>query len=126
MPSEFFKIISCLSLARVCDIELLALLHLILFHEMVLVPMKDAGERSLAQFLYCSPSRNRLESQYICSLVDAQHGDTFRCGKANLRQRVQRVLPAEISTYHLQAGDTALHAVMLVNNLNITHKQLQY
>ena len=29
MPSEFFKIISCLSLARVCDIELLALLHLI-------------------------------------------------------------------------------------------------
>ena len=81
---------------------------------MVLIPMKDAGERSLAQFLYCSPSRNRLESQYICSLVDAQHGDTFRCGKANLRQRVQRVLPAEISTYHLQAGDTALHAVMLM------------
>ena len=29
MPSEFFKIISCLSLARVCNIELLALLHLI-------------------------------------------------------------------------------------------------
>ena len=29
MPSEFFKIISCLSLARVCDIEFLALLHLI-------------------------------------------------------------------------------------------------
>lgn len=29
MPSEFFKIISCLSLARVCDIELLALFHLI-------------------------------------------------------------------------------------------------
>ena len=29
MPSEFFKIISCLSLAWVCDIELLALFHLI-------------------------------------------------------------------------------------------------
>lgn len=29
MPSEFFKIISCLSLARVSNIELLALLHLI-------------------------------------------------------------------------------------------------
>ena len=67
-----------------------------------------------------------VKSQYSCSLVDAQHGDTFRCCKANLRQRVQGVLPAEKSTYHLQASDTALHAVMLVNNLNITHKQLQY
>ena len=56
-----------------------------------------------------------VKSQYSCSLIDAQYGDTFRCGKANLRQRVQRVLPAEISTYHLQAGDTALHAVMLSN-----------
>lgn len=93
---------------------------------MVLVPMKDARKRSLAKFLYCGPSRKRLESQYFCSLVDAQHGDTFRCCKTNLRQRVQRVFPAEKSTYHLQAGDTALHAVMLVNNLNITHKQLQY
>ena len=93
---------------------------------MVLVPMKDARERSLTQFLYCSPCRNRLKSQYSCSLIDAQHGDTFRCGKTNLRQRVQGVLPAEKSTYHLQASDTALHAVMLVNNLNITHKQLQY
>ena len=67
-----------------------------------------------------------VKSQYSCSLIDAQHGDTFRCCKANLRQRVQGVLPAEKSTYHLQAGDTALHAVMLVDNLNITHKQLQY
>ena len=38
---------------------------------MVLVPMKDARERSLAKFLYCSPSRNRLKSQYSCSLIDA-------------------------------------------------------
>ena len=67
-----------------------------------------------------------VKSQYSCSLIDAQHGDTFRCCKTNLRQRVQEVLPAEKSTYHLQASDTALHAVMLVNNLNITHKQLQY
>ena len=67
-----------------------------------------------------------VKSQYSCSLIDAQHGDTFRCCKANLRQRVQGVLPAEKSTYHLQAGDTALQAVMLVNNLNITHTQLQY
>ena len=85
---------------------------------MVLVPMKDARKRSLAKFLYCSPSRKRLESQYFCSLVDAQHGDTFRCCKTNLRQRVQGVLPAEISTYHLQAGDTALHAVMLFFHLH--------
>ena len=88
---------------------------------MVLVPMKDARERSLAKFLYCSPSRNRLKSQYSCSLIDAQHGDTFRCCKANLRQRVQRVLPAEISTYHLQAGDTALHAVMQMFYLYMCH-----
>ena len=74
---------------------------------MVLVPMKDARERSLAKFLYCGPCRNRLKPQYFCRLVDAQHGNTFRCCKANLRQRVQGVLPAEISTYHLQAGDTA-------------------
>ncbi|CUP30835.1 Uncharacterised protein [Segatella copri] len=85
---------------------------------MVLVPMKDARKRSLAQFLYCSPCRNRLKSQYSCSLVDAQHGDTFRCGKANLRQRVQRVLPAEKPTYHLQASDAALHAVMLFSHLH--------
>lgn len=76
---------------------------------MVLVPMKDARERSLAKFLYCGPSRNRLESQYFCSLVDAQHGDTFRCCKANLRKRVQGVLPAEIFTNHLQTGYAALH-----------------
>ena len=91
---------------------------------MVLVPMKDARERSLAQFLYCSPCRNRLKSQYSCSLVDAQHGDTFRCCKTNLRQRVQGVLPAEISTYHLQAGDTALHAVMLSNKSYTSHSTL--
>ena len=88
---------------------------------MVLVPMKDARERSLAKFLYCGPSRKRLESQYFCSLVDAQHGDTFRCCKTNLRQRVQGVLPAEISTYHLQACDSTLHAVMLMFYLYMCH-----
>lgn len=88
---------------------------------MVLVPMKNARERSLAQFLYSGSSRNRLESQYFCSLVDAQHGDTFRCCKTNLRQRVQGVLPAEISTYHLQACDAALHAVMLMFYLYMCH-----
>ena len=88
---------------------------------MVLVPMKNARERSLAQFLYCGSSRNRLESQYFCSLVDAQHGDTFRCCKTNLRQRVQGVLPAEISTYHLQACDSTLHAVMLMFYLYMCH-----
>lgn len=88
---------------------------------MVLVPMKDARERSLTQFLYCSPCRNRLKSQYSCSLIDAQHGDTFRCSKANLRQRVQGVLPAEKSTYHLQAGDSTLHAVMLMFYLYMCH-----
>ena len=91
---------------------------------MVLVPMKDARERSLAKFLYCSPSRNRLKSQYSCSLIDAQHGDTFRCSKANLRQRVQRVFPAEISTYHLQACDSTLHAVMLSNKSYPSHSTL--
>lgn len=88
---------------------------------MVLAPMKDARKWSLAQFLYCSPCRNRLKPQYFCRLVDAQHGDTFRCGKANLRQRVQGVLPAEISTYHLQACDAALHAVMLIFYLYMCH-----
>ena len=89
---------------------------------MVLVPMKDARERSLAKFLYCGPSRKRLESQYFCSLVDAQHGDTFRCCKTNLRQRVQRILPAEISTYHLQACNAALHAVMLMEYRKAFHQ----
>ena len=65
-----------------------------------------------------------VKSQYSCSLIDAQHGDTFRCCKANLRQRVQGVLPAEKSTYHLQAGDTALHAVMLSNKSYTSHSTL--
>ena len=91
---------------------------------MVLVPMKDARKRSLAQFLYCGPCRNRLKSQYSCCLVDTQHGNTFRCCKANLRQRVQRVLPAEISTNHLQAGDTTLHTVMLSNKFYPSHSTL--
>ena len=72
---------------------------------MVLVPMKDARERSFAKFLYCSPSRNRLKSQYSCSLIDAQHGDTFRCCKANLRQRFQCIVSAEIFTNHQQASN---------------------
>ena len=61
------------------------------------------------------------KSQYSCSLVDTQHGDTFRCGKANLRQRVQRVLPAEISTYHLQAGYATLHRIMLMYDFYFLH-----
>ena len=60
--------------------------------------------------------------EYICK----PSANPFGCGKIEFRQRVQRILPAEISTYHLQTSDTALHAVMLVDNLNITHKQLQY
>ena len=93
---------------------------------MVLVPMKDAREWSLAKFYDTCFGTYRIQSQGLRSFVDTKHRNPFGCGKIEFRQRVQGVLPAEKSTYHLQAGDTALHAVMLVNNLNITHKQLQY
>ena len=33
--------------------------------------------------------------------------------KTNTRQEVERILPAEIFTYHLQAGNAALHRILL-------------
>ena len=77
--------------------------------------MKDARERSLAKFYDTCFGTYRIQSQGLRRFVDTKHRNPFGCCKTNLRQRVQGVLPAEKSTYHLQAGDTALHAVMLSN-----------
>ena len=81
---------------------------------MVLVPMKDARKRSLAKFHDTCLGTYRIQSQGLRRLVDTKHRNPFGCGKTEFRQRVQRILPAEISTYHLQASDATLHAVMLM------------
>lgn len=89
---------------------------------MVLVPMKDARKRSLAKFHDTCLGTYCIQSQGLRRLVDTKHRNPFGCGKTEFRQRVQRILPAEISTYHLQACDAALHAVMLMEYRKAFHQ----
>lgn len=89
---------------------------------MVLVPMKDARKRSLAKFYDTCLGTYCIQSQGLRSFVDTKHRNPFGCGKTEFRQRVQRILPAEISTYHLQASDAALHAVMLMEYRKAFHQ----
>ena len=41
--------------------------------------------------------------------------------KTNTRQEVERILPAEIIAYHLQAGNATLHRILLVIKEELCH-----
>ena len=72
---------------------------------MVLVPMKDARERSLAKFYDTCFGTYRIQSQGLRRLVDTKHRNPFSCGKTEFRQRIQRIFSTEIFTNHLQASN---------------------
>lgn len=72
---------------------------------MVLVPMKDARERSLAKFYDTCLGTYCIQSQGLRSFVDTKHRNPFGCGKTEFRQRIQRIFSAEIFTNHLQASN---------------------
>ena len=46
--------------------------------------------------------------------ADAQHGYAFGGGKTVTGKRFQGILFSVVYAYHLQAGDAALHAVVLL------------
>ena len=73
---------------------------------MVLVPMKDARERSLTQFYDTCFGTYRIQSQGLRCFVDTKHRNPFGCGKTEFRQRIQRIFSTKIFTNHLQAGNT--------------------
>lgn len=94
--------------------EFLSFLYLVEDHKMVLAPVQDAGQGGLGQLLHGYPSANGMQPQLVCGLADAQQGYTFGGGKAITGKRFQGILFSVVFAYHLQAGDAALHAVVLL------------
>lgn len=72
--------------------------------------MQGRGLGAVAPWL---PVRNGMQPQLVCGLADAKQGYAFGGGKAITGKRFQGILFSVVFAYHLQAGDAALHAVVL-------------
>lgn len=81
---------------------------------MVLPPVQDTGQWGLGQLFHGYPSANGVQCQFVCRFADAQQGYAFGGGKAVTGKRFQGILFSVVFAYHLQAGDAALHAVVLL------------
>ena len=53
---------------------------------MILIPMKDARERSLAKFYDICFGTYRIQSQGLRCFVDTKHRNPFCCGKTEFRR----------------------------------------
>lgn len=99
--------------SRIGNMEFFSFLYLVEDHKMVLAPVQDAGQGGLGQLLHGYPSANGMQPQLVCGLADAKQGYAFGGGKAITGKRFQGILFSVVFAYHLQAGDAALHAVVL-------------
>ena len=111
---EFLFGIGHKPLSRIGNIEFLVILYFVEDDKMVLAPMQNAGQGGLGQLLHGSPSANGMQPQLVCRFADAQHGYAFGGGKTVTGKRFQGILFSVVFAYHLQAGDAALHAVVLL------------
>lgn len=84
--------------------------------------MQNAGQGGLGQLLHGYPSANGMQPQLVCRFADAQHGYAFGGGKTVTGKRFQGILFSVVFAYHLQAGDAALHAVVLLVKGNMMIK----
>ena len=125
MVPEFIAAVAHQPLARVGDIEELSLAHLVEHHEVVLVPMEDAGKRSLRQIVDGCPHADRMQPHVVGGLTDSQQRDTLRRDMADLREPFHRDLSPIVQADHLEACHTALHRVELFDEGEPAHL-LQY
>lgn len=120
--SEFFFAIGHQSLSRIGDVEFLSFLYFVEDDKMVLAPVQNAGQGCLGQLLHGYPSANGMQAQLVCRFADAQQGYAFGGGEALTGKRLQGIFFSVVLAYHLQAGDAALHAVVLFVPIKFSHR----
>ena len=84
------------------------------YHEVPLVPVQDAGERTqLLQLLQGDTYPLRAEPDGLSRLTDAQHRDPFPREEGLLAQGLERIASPIVFGDHPQAGRSAIHGIQL-------------
>ena len=81
--------------------------------KVVLLPVDNAGQGSLAQLLKVEMYPLRMEMELLCRRTDSQHADTLASRIAELSQALRRKPPTIEPANHPKASRTAIHGVEL-------------
>ena len=89
--------------------------HLVADHEVVLVPVQDAGKGGvMGELLHGDTHAQGAEAQVLGGLADAKHRHAVPRDVAMQAQHLSRVLPAIVAGDHAQRGGATVHLVELL------------
>ena len=89
--------------------------------EMVLVPVQDGGQLDLGQLPGRQPAADGFQPQFGGGLADAEQRDPLAARPAEPVEVFGGILLAPIGADHPQAGDAALHGVVLTVQGKFSH-----
>ena len=84
--------------------------------------MEDAGQRCFLHLFHRNSATNAMQAQLVCCFADAEQGHPFGSGEAVAGKGLDGELLSVMLAYHRQAGDAALHGIVLSAKRKILHQ----